>query len=348
MRKMFALALVFLFVLVGAQAALAAKVTWRLVTHAMPGTEQQKLAEDFCETVKTLSGGEFVIEPYAAGVLFPVFESFDAVANGIVDAAMVYSAYWTGKDPAFILTTRPGCPISTFAEGVYLDEKLFPFFEKIYGKYGIKYLGHIMESVMPEQLMSVVPLKSIEDIKGKKIRSSGFGAKFYKELGASTVSLSAPEIYTAFQTKNIHAAEWTYWDENMRMGFQEVATFVLDPAYHTGVNENFPLVVNPARWDALPQNFKDILLVARDKARFQASLIYVAEIKAREKWKSNPNIEVASWSAEDAKKAREVGTKLLLAECEAIPEGKEYLEVYRNVLWELGYKDEAKNLGYAE
>ena len=87
-----------------------AATRWRVVTHAMPGTEQQKIAEDFCKTVKTLSKGELVIEPYAAGVLFPVFETFDNVANGVVDMAMVYGAYWTGKDPLFNLQTRPGWP----------------------------------------------------------------------------------------------------------------------------------------------------------------------------------------------------------------------------------------------
>ncbi len=323
-----------------------AATRWRVVTHAMPGTEQQKIAEDFCKTVKTLSKGELVIEPYAAGVLFPVFETFDNVANGVVDMAMVYGAYWTGKDPLFNLQTRPGCPLNTYAEGAYLDEKLEPFFSKLYAKHRIKYLGHIMESPIYEQLMSVVPINKISDIKGKKIRTSGFGALYYRALGATTVSLSAPEIYTAFQTKNIDAAEWTFWDENMRMGFHEVAKYVVDPAFQNGTCEYFPLVVNPGKWEKLPQHLKDIIIVARDRARYQSAMVYVAEVKAREKWKENSKIKIIRWSPEDEKKARETGLKLIVNECSKTPEGKEYLRIYRETLWELGYKQEAKFIGY--
>lgn len=348
MKKTLALVLTVVFLLAGAHGALAQDVKWRLVTHAMPGTEQQRIAEVFCETVKTLSGGKFVIEPYAAGVLFPVFESFDGVANGVVDAAMVYSAYWTGKDPLFTLTTQPGSPLGTFAEGAYLVEKLEPWFEKLYAKHRIKYLGHAMTSPINEQLMSVTPINTIDDVKGKKIRSSGFGALFYRALGGTTVSLSAPEIYTAFQTKNIDAAEWTFWDENMRMGFHEVATYVVDPAFQNGTCEYFPLVVNPDRWNALSQEYKDIVIAARDRIRYLSAMVYVHEIKAREKWKEMPNIKVVRWSPEDEAKARSVGHKLVVEECGKTPEGKEFLEIYRTVLWDLGYKEEAKELGYSK
>jgi TRAP-type mannitol/chloroaromatic compound transport system substrate-binding protein len=122
---------------------------WRLVSHAVPGTTQFQLSEIFCDTVNTLSNGELTIEPYAAGVLFPVFDTFDNLANGVVEIGMVYAAYWTGKDSAFNLTTRPGCPINTYAEGAYLDEKLEPFTKKLYAKYS--------STKIPYQLLRKVP-----------------------------------------------------------------------------------------------------------------------------------------------------------------------------------------------
>ncbi|MDR1510597.1 MAG: TRAP transporter substrate-binding protein [Synergistaceae bacterium] len=340
------LSFVLLFILLLTATAANAGERWRLVSHAMPGTSQFHLSEIFCNTVEELSGGELIIEPFAAGVLFPVFDSFDNVANGVIEISMVYGAYWNGKDSLFNLTTRPGCPIGTYAEAAYLDEALAPITEKLYAKYGIKYLGHVQESPINEQLMSVVPINSIDDIKGKKIRTAGIGAQFYRALGATTVSLSAPEIYTAFQTKNVDAAEWTYWDDNLRMGFNEVALYVLDPALHNGTNENLPLTVNPAKWEALPQRLKDIVLAARDRTRYYSALIYVEEIKAREAWKANKNITFVQWSPEDVKKAREIGLKLVIEEGEKSQDGKEYVRIYRDVLWELGYKEEAQLLGY--
>jgi TRAP-type mannitol/chloroaromatic compound transport system substrate-binding protein len=314
----------------------------------MPGTEQQKIVEDFCETIRVLSQGELTIEPYAAGVLFPVFDTFDNLADGVIEMSMVYGAYWPGKHPGFLLTTRPGCPLGTYAEGAYLDERLFPYFEKLYTQFDIVHLGHFMVSPIYEQLMSTVPIRSIADLQGVRIRTSGFGARFYNELGATTVSLPAPEIYTALQTRNLEAAEWTFWDENMRMNFHEVVNYVVDPAFQNGTCEYFPLTVNKAVWEALPQHLKDIVIVARDQARYRSSMVLIHEMKSREQWKELPNINVIRWSPEDEATARSTGQRLLREECEKTEEGKWYLETYRTVLWELGYKDEARNLGYTE
>jgi len=79
-----------------------------------------------------------------------------------------------------------------------------------------------------------------------------------------------------------------------------------------------------------------------------SAMVYVEEVKAREKWKAMPNMEVIRWSPEDEKKAREIGMKLVYDECMKTPEGQEYLEIYRTALWDLGYKEEAKSMGYKE
>lgn len=347
MKKKIAIFLSVLFLAIGAQSAFA-KTTWRLVTHAMPGTEQQRIAEVFCETVKTLSGGELDIKPYPAGVLFPVFETFDNLANGMVNAGMVYSAYWPGKDPLFNFTTQPGSPLSTYAEGAYFVEKIEPWFKKLYAKHRLTYLGHAMVSPLYEQLMSVVPIDSVDKLKGLRIRSSGMGGQYYTALGATTVSLSAPDIYTALQTSSIEAAEWTFWDENMRMGFHEVASYVLDPALHNGTCEYFPLVVNTNSWNSLSQENKDIVLAARDRIRYMSSMVYTREIIAREKWKALPNVKIVEWSAEDKAKARAAGHKVVMDEAKKSAEGQEFLNIYRSTLYELGYKDDAKVLGYTE
>ncbi|WP_167495663.1 TRAP transporter substrate-binding protein [Desulfosediminicola ganghwensis] len=349
MKRTIAVILSVFFVMMGSQAAFAAKkVNWRLVTHSMPGTEQQRIAENFAETVETLSQGSFKIKVFPAGVLFPVFETFDSLRNGMVNAGMVYSAYWPGKDPLFSFTTQPGSPLSTYAEGAYLVEKLDPWFTKLYAKHGMTYLGHAMVSPLYEQLMSVVPIDSVDKIKGLRIRTSGIGGQYYKALGATTVSLSAPDIYTALQTSSIEAAEWTFWDENMRMGFHEVASYVLDPALQNGTCEYFPLVVNTASWEKLSQENKEIVLAARDRMRYLSAMVYNKEIIAREKWKSLPNVTVVKWSDEDQAKARAVGHKVVREAAEKSPEGQEFLKIYSSALWELGYKEDAKELGYTE
>ena len=325
----------------------SATVTWRASHSAMPGTAQAQIVDDFAETVRVLSQGEFIIETFAAGVLFPVFDHFDHLQNGVIEMAMVFSANWAGRHPGFLLTTRPGCPIHTFAEGAYLEQRLAPFFERLYAQFGMTHLGHFMVSPIYEQLLSNVPINTIEDLQGVRIRTSGIGARFYNELGATSVSLPAPEIAVALQLGNIEAAEWTFWDENMRMNLHEVVTYVVDPAFQNGAGEYFPLVVNTAAWEALPEHLQNIVLVARDQARFRSAMIYVYELQAREVWREMPHITITRWSPEDEAKARAVGQRLVREVAEDLgEEGLWYLEVYRNVLWSLGYREEAINLGF--
>ncbi len=77
-------------------------------------------------------------------------------------------------------------------------------------------------------------------------------------------------------------------------------------------------------------------------------MVYNREVIAREKWKNLGNIEVVEWSDEDKAKARATGHKVIMDEAMKSAEGKEFLDIYRSTLWELGYKEDAKVLGYTE
>ena len=132
-----------IFLLTDSVSAAEKVYKWRAVTHQLVGTARYKgTVVPFCEMVKKASNGRLIIEPYGAGVLFPVPESFDAVRDGVVQMAMVWGGYWAGKDPVFALSgSRPGDPIMEFAENFYLSEKEYPLVAKVYEKFSVKSLG---------------------------------------------------------------------------------------------------------------------------------------------------------------------------------------------------------------
>ena len=67
--------------------AIAKDYKWRAVSHQLVGTARfVGTVEPFCECVDESSGGRLKIEPYGAGVLFPVSSSLDAVRG------------WNGSD----------------------------------------------------------------------------------------------------------------------------------------------------------------------------------------------------------------------------------------------------------
>jgi TRAP-type mannitol/chloroaromatic compound transport system substrate-binding protein len=322
---------------------------WRAVTHSLSGKEDYKIIQEFCEMVNKASNGRLVIEPFGAGVLFPVFDSFDAIKNGIVELSMCSTGYWTGKDPMFAaFATRPGCPIRSYHEVMYLDRAAYPVMKELYAKHGLTLLG-TFDACTPEPLMlAKKPIQSIQDFKGMNIRTSGMGTQFYQALGASAVSLSGPEIYTALQLGTIDAAERTNWQENMEMGFHEVVKYALDPAVHIGATSSKFLTVNPKKWEALPEDLKTIVLLAMDHARYQSALkMHSSDEFYKRKWIES-GVEVVSLPAEDFKEMQKVGMKVYKEYVEKAPNGQAYLEIYARVLHELGYEEEARFYGYGQ
>src|SRR5699024_7051302 len=237
---------------------------WGLVTHQIEGTARYEgTIKPFIESVNEITDGQLVIEPYGADTLFPNNDTFEMVQNGVVEMAAIYTGFWTGKDPVFNLGggTIPGDPIRGFEEHFYRSERLEPITSKAYEQFGITNLG-AFDYAPEEVLISRVPIESIEDFEGKNIRAAGVASSFYGQLGASAISLSAPEIYTGLQLGTVDAAEFNDFLVNGEMGLDEVTNYVIEPALHVGPSTDKELIVNEDAWEQLPEELKAAVYVA--------------------------------------------------------------------------------------
>lgn len=326
--------------------AMAQEVSWRAVSHQLAGTARfDGTVVPFAECVSEASGGEMEIEVFGGGVLFPVPDSLDAVRDGTVEMAMVWSGYWAGKNPVFALAgSRPGDPITDFSENFYRAEKLHDVLVKAYEEYGVTSLG-AFDFGPAEILNSNVEVNSLEDFEGKKVRSGGIGATYYNELGASAVSLTGTEIYQALQLGTVDMAEFNDWLVNKEMGFHEVTDYVIEPVLHTGATDDKELIVNPAEWDELSDNLKDVVLACRDRARYLSATAYgIGNDKAKQEWLEQ-GVEIIELPEEDVREARKIGAQVMLDFAEKSPEAEEYVQVYAQTLKELGYTELAEILG---
>lgn len=326
--------------------AMAQDVSWRAVSHQLAGTARfDGTVVPFAECVSEASGGRMEIEVFGGGVLFPVPDSFDAVRNGTVQMSMVWSGYWAGKNPVFALAgSRPGDPINTFSENFYREEKLHDVLAAAYEDLGVKSLG-AFDYGPAEILNSVVPVNSLEDFKGKKVRSGGIGATFYNELGASAVTLTGTEIYQALQLGTVDMAEFNDWLVNMEMGFHEVTEYVIEPVLHTGAVADKELLVNPAAWEGLDDDLKSIVLTCRDRARYLSSMAYgIADKNAKQQWLEQ-GVEIIELPEEDVREARKIAAQVIVDFSKKSPEAEAYVKAYAETLKELGYTDLAAVLG---
>ena len=180
-------------------------------------------ATRFSKNVADMSDGKFNIKFHEPGALVPALEVFDAVKNGSVDAAWSTPGYWQGKEPSLALFSAVPFGPDAREYGAWLlhgdGEKLM---QKVYAKHNIH--SFICGVIAPEASgWFREPLKSIDDLKGKKMRFFGLGAKVMQKLGVDTQLLGAADIYPALERGTIDATEFSMPAIDLNLGFYQIA-----------------------------------------------------------------------------------------------------------------------------
>lgn len=216
--------------------------------------------ERFVERIKEISGGTLEIKLYPKNTLVPALAVFDAASSGQIDAFHSGPYYWKGKNSAFSLFS--GIPFGFTAEEVnswmlygggldlwreyYAKCNLYPF---LGGNTNIQMGGWYRK-----------PIKSLEDMKGLKMRIPGLGGEVFAKLGVNPVLLPAGEIYTSLERGVIDATEWVGPALDIKMGFYKVA-----PYYYSGWHEPgsvLELTFNKHSWEKLAHEHKAMIEVA--------------------------------------------------------------------------------------
>ena len=112
----------------------------------------------------------------------------------------------------------------------------------------------------PFNILSKAPINSVDDLNGMKVRSFGGLATLVSRLGAVSVSLPTPEVYTALQRGTVDAATYPPL-LIVDFKFYEAAKYLWDQPLGSVVSV---LAMRKAKWDALPDDLKEIF---RDRCR---------------------------------------------------------------------------------
>ena len=200
--------------------------------------------------IETASEGRITIKLYGAGELVPAFECFEAVSNGTADLFHGVPNYWLGKNPAFtffgtipfgmiepefLAWIRWGGGQQLYDE-LYAEHNLKPF---LAGNPGVQMGGWFRNEI-----------NSLEDLKGLKMRISGFGGKVYSKLGASSVTMPGGEIFGALQAGTVDAAEFIGPWSDLSMGFYKVAPYYYAPGFQEPASSG-EVGINKKLWDSM-------------------------------------------------------------------------------------------------
>ncbi len=237
-------------------------VNWRL-TSSFPKSLDTIYggAEQFARIVESVTAGKFKISIIDNAAIAPAKNAFEAVQQGTAECAHTAGYYFLAVNKALAFdTTLPfGMNQRQHNAWVYQGGGL-ELLRDLFAQYSIVNFpmgntGAQMGGWYNKEI------RTLEDVKGLKIRIPGFGAEIWKRLGADPVSLPGGEIAAALREKKIDAGEWVGPYDDDKLGLPLVARFYYYPAWWEP-SAALSLYVNKAAFDALPAPYKEAINVA--------------------------------------------------------------------------------------
>ncbi len=247
-----------------APAVAQGKIEWKMPTSfpaKAPGVGTN--ATTFAQRVADMSDGQLTFKVFSAGELVPPFGVEDAVEQGTAEIGHSTPYYAASKNSAvhffsavpFGLTAPETTGWLRYGGGqelwndLYAQRGLVPFYS---GNSGVQAAGWFKS-----------PIEGLADLEGLNMRIAGLGGEAMRKVGVNAVLLPPQEIFPAFQSGAIDAAEWVGPMLDQAFGLQKVASYCYTPAFHEP-SAGLEVVVNKDAWDSLPANLQAIIANAAE------------------------------------------------------------------------------------
>jgi TRAP-type mannitol/chloroaromatic compound transport system substrate-binding protein len=225
-------------------------------------------ALDYAAKVNAMSGGRLKIEVLPAGAVVKAFDLLDAVSKGTLDGGHGVVAYWYGKNSAVALWgSGPAFgmdPNMILAWHYYGGGK--ELLDDIYKRLNLDVVSYLY-GPMPTQPFGWFkkPVTKVDDLKGLKFRTVGLAVDIYKGMGAAVNPLPGCEIFPALDRGLIDAAEFNNASSDRLLGFPDVAKVCMLQSFHQ-CSEQFEIIFNRKKYEALPEDLKALLRHAMEAA----------------------------------------------------------------------------------
>jgi TRAP-type C4-dicarboxylate transport system substrate-binding protein len=208
----------------------------------------------YCEELNKKLTGKVEITQYTGGTLLSPTKMAAGVSSGIADFGLSHLSYTRGRFPVMEIMELPlGFPSPWIGGHVAND-----FYEKYKPKDfdGYKPLMFSMAGILVVQTVNK-PVKTLDDMKGLKLRGTGRIADIVKALGATPIPLEMPDLYDGLKRNVCEGALLSI--ETME-GFKtgELIKY-LTPSWRIGCAYCFYVLMNKDKWASLPADVQKVI-----------------------------------------------------------------------------------------
>ena len=285
-------------------------------------------AVKFTKTVSEISGGTLELKFFEPGALVPGLEAIPAVSKGSVATAWSSPGFFAGTDPtfSFFSTTPFGASPTEFMAWMYYGGGM-ELQDEMFAEHNVKAIP--CQMIPPEASgWFRKEIKTVDDLKGMKMRFFGLGAKVMDKLGVATQLLAPGDIFQALQLGTIDATEFSMPSSDESFGFYQVAKYYYFPGWHQPASYN-DLFINMDVWNKLSPQHKRILEVAcGDSVRDGLARGDAAQAPAMRRMRDEHGVKIKYWSDDILAAYKKAWDEVVAEESAANPNFKKVNDSY--------------------
>lgn len=314
--------------------------TIKIQASSRAGDWAMQFYQVWVEKWNTMTGPDGTqMEVLPTQAVVPYKETIDAVANGILSGDLNAISYFTGRDQAFSI-------LGDLISGYDTVDQMQTFcqygggkemLQKVYDKYTNG--NTVVIGCGPytrEAFVSSIPINTIDDLKGVKLRSpEGLAAEVFKRAGASPVALPFSEVYTSLEKGLVQAADASSYVNNDTSGMHKVAKYPIYPGIHSMAV--LQLVINKRVHDKMSDSEKamlDVWYTAMNTSMRRKSDMEDKRLVAEHK--AGGDITVVDWAQEDRDKMRAIAVEAWEDVAEKSPLAREALDTHLAFMKQMG------------
>jgi TRAP-type C4-dicarboxylate transport system substrate-binding protein len=251
--------------------------------------------ERWKKEVEQRTNGQVVVNTYPGGTLLDAKNMMDGVIAGQADIGNLSMAYQPGR---FIVTNATSLPLG-IPDALKGSQVLWNVWEKYQPEEFAKVKVLAMFTTAPTNIMSKVPVRTLEDLKGLDLRASGGAAQILAAWGANPVGMPMPATVEALQ-KGVVKGLFSSLEVMKDFKFAETCKYV---TMTDTVIYPFAVVMNMDSWNKLPKDVQKVMDDLRVEQSEWTGTYMDTHVKEAMEWaKNQQNVEVIQLSA--AEKAK--------------------------------------------
>ncbi|MCF8075390.1 MAG: TRAP transporter substrate-binding protein [Desulfotignum sp.] len=245
--------------------------------------------------VEKRTNGQVMINTFPGGTLLGAKGMMDGVIAGQADIGNICMAYQPGR---FIVTNATSLPLG-IPDAKTGSLALLKLYEKYQPEAFKDVVVLTMFTTAPGNVMSKVPVRTLDDIKGLSLRASGGAAQILKAWGANPVGMPMPATVEALQKGTVKGL-FSSLEVMKDFKFAEYCKYVT--MTETGIYP-FAVFMNKQKWNSLPADVQKIMMDLKEEQALWTGTYMDEQILKAIAWsKESNNVEFISFSAEEKTK----------------------------------------------